>query len=616
MTAGGVMKRLDLAINDKAGILDIPKLKEKYKAGECMSYFRMQKDYSGTEKCGSDLPKNTGETLYLGSTSSELYMCAYQKNYEQYVKNGTEIEDTEIKNRFEIRMKNERAYYAVVDLLTYRDAERTAFSIINHYVRFVDREDDKPKSQWITNDDWAWFVGENREPIRLTTKPEPYTLQKALHWLQRQVAPTIKMVQALDRENRTTILKDMIEQAELKDTGLTAQDIKDKVKKYMIETYERFDFIAETAEGMYLYDENGTPYLDFYAGIAVNNAGSRNPKVVAAVKDQVDDIMHTFNYPYTIPQALLAEKVCKTIGMDKIFYQNSGTEANEAMIKMARKYGIEKYGPNRYHIVTAKDGFHGRTFGAMSATGQPGNGCQVGFGPMTYGFSYAPYNDLKAFKDACTENTIAIMIEPVQGEGGVHPATPEFMKGLREFCDEKGMLLLIDEVQTGWCRTGAVMSYMNYGIKPDIVSMAKGLGGGMPIGAICATEEVSKAFSAGSHGTTFGGHPVCCAAALAEVNELLDRDLAGNAKKVGDYFAAKLEKLPHVKEVRHQGLLVGVEFDDTISGVDVKHGCFDRHMLITAIGSHIIRMVPPLIVSEEECDKAFDIIKETVESLS
>ena len=211
---------------------------------------------------------------------------------------------------------------------------------------------------------------------------------------------------------------------------------------------------------------------------------------------------------------------------------------------------------------------------------------------------------------------IAIMIEPVQGEGGVHPATPEFMKGLREFCDEKGMLLLIDEVQTGWCRTGAVMSYMNYGIKPDIVSMAKGLGGGMPIGAICATEEVSKAFSAGSHGTTFGGHPVCCAAALAEVNELLDRDLAGNAKKVGDYFTAKLEKLPHVKEVRHQGLLVGVEFDDTISGVDVKHGCFDRHMLITAIGSHIIRMVPPLIVSEEECDKAFDIIKETVESLS
>lgn len=402
----------------------------------------------------------------------------------------------------------------------------------------------------------------------------------------------------------------------LKDTGLTAADIKAKVKKYMIETYERFDFLAETAKEQYMYDENGTPYLDFYAGIAVNSAGNCNEKVVKAVQEQAAEIMQTFNYPYTIPQALLAEKVCTTIGMDKIFFQSTGTEANEAMIKMARKYGIEHYGPNRYHIVTAKMGFHGRTFGAMSATGQPGNACQVGFGPMAYGFSYAPYNDLEAFKAACTENTIAIMIEPVQGEGGVHPATKEFMVGLRKFCDEKGMLLLIDEVQTGWCRTGKVMSYMHYGIKPDIVSMAKALGGGMPIGAICAREEVAKAFTMGSHGTTFGGHPVCCAAALAEVNELLDRDLAGNAEKVGAYLRAKLAELPHVKEVRGQGLLVGCEFDDTISGVEVKHGCFDRHLLITAIGKHIIRLIPPLIITEADCDKAVAIIKETVESLS
>ena len=403
----------------------------------------------------------------------------------------------------------------------------------------------------------------------------------------------------------------------LKDTGLTVQDIKDKVNKYMIETYERFDFLAETAEGMYMYDENGTPYLDFYAGIAVNNAGNRNPKVVAAAKEQLDDIMHTFNYPYTIPQALLAEKVCETIGMDKIFYQNSGTEANEAMIKMARKYGIEKYGPNRYHIVTAKMGFHGRTFGAMSATGQPGNGCQVGFGPMTYGFSYAPYNDLQAFKDACTENTIAIMVEPVQGEGGVHPATKEFMQGLRKFCDENDMLLLIDEVQTGWCRTGAVMSYMNYGIKPDIVSMAKALGGGMPIAAICAREDVSKAFTMGSHGSTFGGHPVCCAAALAEVNELLDKDLAGNAKKMGAYFLEQArEKLPHLKEARGQGCFLGLEFDDKINSVDLKHKCFDKHMLSTAIGEHVLRLVPPLILQKEHVDKAIAIIKESVEELA
>ena len=214
----------------------------------------------------------------------------------------------------------------------------------------------------------------------------------------------------------------------LKDTGLTFQDIKDKVDKYMIETYERFDFLAETAKDQYMYDENGTPYLDFYAGIAVNSAGNCNEKVVAAVKDQVEDIMHTFNYPYTIPQALLAEKICTTIGMDKIFYQNSGTEANEAMIKMARKYGVEKYGPKRYNIVTASMGFHGRTFGAMSATGQPDNGCQIGFGPMTDGFTYAEYNTLQAFKDACTEDTIAFMVAPVQGAGGGHPATMEFMR--------------------------------------------------------------------------------------------------------------------------------------------------------------------------------------------
>ncbi len=401
----------------------------------------------------------------------------------------------------------------------------------------------------------------------------------------------------------------------LKDTGFTVQEIKDKVNKYMIETYERFDFLAETAKGMYIYDENGIPYLDFYAGIAVNSAGNCNEKVVAAVKEQVEDVMHTFNYPYTIPQALLAEKICTAIGMDKIFYQNSGTEANEAMIKMARKYGVEKYGPHKYNIITAEMSFHGRTFGSMSATGQPDNACQIGFGDMTPGFTYVPYNDLEAFKAAYTENTIAIMIEPVQGEGGVHPATQEFMKGLRGFCDNKGILLLLDEVQTGWCRTGAIMSYMNYDIKPDIVSMAKAMGGGMPIGAICATEEVAKAFSAGSHGTTFGGHPVSCAAALAEIDELLERNLADNAKKMGKYFMEKLADIPHVKEVRGQGLLVGVEFDGSIRAADVKHGCLDRKLLITAIGNDIIRMVPPLILTEADCDKAVEIIRDAVEAL-
>ena len=399
------------------------------------------------------------------------------------------------------------------------------------------------------------------------------------------------------------------------DTGRTAQDIKDLVSTYMIDTYERYDFVAEYAKDQHLYDSEGERYLDFYAGIAVNSAGNCNPRVVDAVVDEVQTLMQTFNYPYTIPQALLAEKVCTTIGMDKIFDQNSGTEANEAMIKMARKYGIENYGPNRYHIVTAKMGFHGRTFGSMSATGQPGNGCQVGFGPMTYGFSYAPFNDLQAFKDACTENTIAIMVEPVQGEGGVHPATQEFMQGLRAFCDEREMLLLIDEVQTGWCRTGKVMSYMHYDIKPDIVSMAKALGGGMPIGAICATNKVATAFSPGSHGSTFGGHPVCCAAALAQVEELLSRDLAGNAAKMGSYLMGRLATLPHVHEVRGQGLMIGVELEEGFGAVDVKHGCLERHLLVTAIGENVIRLVPPLIITEEDCDEACRIIGSAIEAL-
>ena len=398
----------------------------------------------------------------------------------------------------------------------------------------------------------------------------------------------------------------------LKDTGLTAQELKDIVNKYMVETYERYDFIAERAEGMYLYDEEGNAYLDFYGGVAVNSAGNRNPKVVAAIKDQVDDIMHTFNYPYTIPQALLAKKICDTIGMDKIFYQNSGTEANECMIKMARKYGTDNFGPEKYHIITAKQGFHGRTYGAMSATGQPDNAIQMGFKPMLPGFSYAEFNNLEDFASKITENTIAIMIEPVQGEGGVRPATQEFIEGLRKLCDEKGLLLLFDEVQTGWGRTGAPMAFMGYGVKPDAVSMAKAVGGGMPLAACCASAKVAKAFTAGTHGSTYGGHCVACAAGLAAVTEILDNNLSENAKVMGDYMKAELAKLPHVVEARGRGLLVGCEYDIPIA-VDVKHGCLDRMALITAIGNKVNRMIPPLVVTKKQIDELIGIMRESIE---
>lgn len=400
----------------------------------------------------------------------------------------------------------------------------------------------------------------------------------------------------------------------LKDVDMTKEEIKELVDTYMIETYKRFDFVCEKAEGMYFYDENGEAYLDFYGGIAVSNAGNTNPKVVEAVQEQVADVIHTFNYPYTIPQALLAKKICDAIGMDKIFYQSTGTEANEAMIKMARKYGQEKYGPEKFHIITAKKGFHGRTYGALTATGQTDNVLQLGFKPMLPGFTYADFNDLESFRNKVTEETIAIMLEPIQGEGGVIPATQEFMDGIEALCNEKGLLLLIDEIQTGWCRTGEIMGFMNYGIKPDIISMAKGLGGGMPIAAICASKEAASVFKMGVHGTTFGGNPVCCAAALAQVTELLDKDLAGNAKVMGDYFTQLLEKLPHVKEVRGSGLLIGLELDEPV-GAKIKETCLENKLMVTAIGTSIIRMVPPLILSKEHCNQAYQIIGNAIESV-
>lgn len=398
----------------------------------------------------------------------------------------------------------------------------------------------------------------------------------------------------------------------LKDTGMTRQELKDTIDKYMLGVGERFDLVAETAKDLYVYDADGTEYLDFYAGIAVSSAGNCNEKVVQAVQEQVAQLIHTSNYPYSIPQVKLAKLICDSIGMDRIFFQNSGTEANEAMIKMARKYGVEKYGPERYRIVTAKNSFHGRTYGALSATGQPDNGCQIGYHPILPGFTYAEFNNLDSFREACTENTIAIMVEPVQGEGGVYPATQEFLQGLRDLCDEKGMLLLFDEVQTGWGRCGELMGFMAYDVKPDIVTMAKAMGGGMPIGAISTTEEIAKTFNPGAHGSTYGGNPVCCAAAYAEITEIMERKLPEQAKKMGEYFMNRLHELPGVKEVRGLGLLVGVEFEQPIA-FEVKHKCFDHHMLITAVRNNIIRMVPPLIITEADCDKAIDILKQSVQ---
>ena len=400
----------------------------------------------------------------------------------------------------------------------------------------------------------------------------------------------------------------------LSDFGMNKDELVATAEKYMNETFKRYDFIADKCKDEYIYDEDGGEYLDFLGGIAVNSVGGCNDAVISAIKEQCDQMIHASNYFYTVPQTMLAKLICETIGMDKVQFQNSGAEANEVMIKLARKYGNDRYNGKRYKIVTALNSFHGRTLATLSATGQPGSAIHHGFEPLVEGFKYAEFNNLKSFEEACTDDVIAVMIEPIQGEGGVYPATQEFVTGLRELCDKKGMLLLFDEVQTGWGRTGEIMAYMNYGIKPDAVSMAKAMGGGMPIAAMCATNEAFTALGAGTHGTTFGGNPVCCAASYAAISEIVNRKLDANAKEMGEYFMAELRKLPHVTEVRGKGLLVGVVFDKDIAA-DIKHEAFDRRMLMSVVKPAVIRMVPPLIVTKEDIDKAVGIIKESIEAV-
>ena len=389
------------------------------------------------------------------------------------------------------------------------------------------------------------------------------------------------------------------------------EEVKEQYDTYFYETFKRFPFVAERGEGAYVYGEDGRAYLDFMAGIAVNSAGHCNPRVVEAICDQAKKMIHASNYCYTEPQGRLAKLICDTIGFEKIYFQNSGAEANEVMIKLARKYGKDNFGENRYKIVTAANSFHGRTLATLAATGQPGTAIQKNYDPFVPGFTYAEYNNLAAFEAACDEDTIAIMVEPVQGEGGVIPATKEFLQGLRKLCDERNMLLLFDEVQTGWGRTGEIMAFMGAGVKPDAVSMAKAMGGGMPIGAMCTTAKLALTFGPGAHGSTYAGNPVCCAASYAQLSEILEKKLYENAKTVGAYFAEKLQALPGVKEIRARGLMIGVDFEKEIA-TDLKYALCDAGLLVTAVRPATIRLVPPLNVTKEECDKAIDILETTL----
>ena len=377
----------------------------------------------------------------------------------------------------------------------------------------------------------------------------------------------------------------------------------------MLHTYNRFPVVLEKGEGVYLYDTDGKKYLDFAAGIAVEALGYGNRKYNDALKDQIDKLMHTSNLYYNLPIMEAAEKILKVSKMDRVFFTNSGTEAIEGAIKAAKKYAYTRDGHTDHEIIAMNHSFHGRSLGALSVTGN--KHYQEPFEPLLGGIRFADFNDLESVKAQLTDKTCAILFETVQGEGGIYPATQEFIEGLRKLCDERGMLLLLDEVQTGWGRTGSPMAFMGYGVKPDCVTMAKAMGGGMPIGACCASEEVAAVFTSGTHGSTYGGHPLACAASLASISEILDRDLSGNAKVMGEYMKEKLAELPHVKEARGKGLLVGCEYDIPIA-LEVKWACFRRRLLITAIGDSVNRMIPPLILAKEHVDQAIEIMRDAI----
>ena len=405
----------------------------------------------------------------------------------------------------------------------------------------------------------------------------------------------------------------------LKDTGLTAAELKAQVKKYMIETYERMDFVADYAEGIYMYDENDQPYLDFYAGIAVNCLGNCNPKVVKAVQEQSALIMQTFNYPYTIPQAVLSKEICETIGMDKVMYQNSGAEANEAMIKIARKWGIENIGPDAWHIITAKKSFHGRTLATATATGQEIVHNPKWFSPLPEGFRYAEFNNLESVKEQMGDDVCAILTEPVQGEGGVRPASKEFLQGLRDLCDEKGILLMFDEVQVGSGRTGKLFAHQNYGVEPDTCSMAKALGSGVPIGAVCARGDAAKTLTPGTHGSTFAGGPLACGLAEATLDTMINGGVMENAVKVGEYFRAELRKLQEkhsiITEVRGMGMINGAELANNEIGPQIVNKCFEKKVLINCTAGNVLRFIPPLIATEAEIDVVVKALDEAMTEL-
>lgn len=389
---------------------------------------------------------------------------------------------------------------------------------------------------------------------------------------------------------------------------MPTEELKQNADQYLMGTYTRQPISIVRGRGTKVYDLEGREYIDFVGGIAVNLLGYGHPDLVLAIQKQAAQLIHTSNLYYTEPQVKLAQVLVDHSFADKVFFCNSGAEANEAAIKLARRYSYDKYGSGRSEIVTMKNSFHGRTMATLTATGQ--EKVQKGFDPLVPGFCHVPFNHLAELEQAVTDKTAAIMLEPIQGEGGVHVADRDYLKAVRSLCTEKDILLIFDEVQTGMGRTGTLFAYEQLGVQPDVMTLAKGLGGGVPIGACLAKAEVAKAFGPGSHASTFGGNPLACAAALAVFRVLLEGRVIDHARRMGDHLGKGLaeckERHHVVRDARGLGLLQGLEIE-TDTKIVVSE-CLKRGILVNATGEHVLRFVPPLIITQTEIDRLLEVL--------
>ncbi len=394
--------------------------------------------------------------------------------------------------------------------------------------------------------------------------------------------------------------------------GEKTNSLIDQAEEHLIHSYNRYQIVFDHGDGMYLYDVEGEKYLDFAAGIAVCSLGYNNKTYNEALKNQVDKAIHYSNYFYSEPLVKATANIAKVTGMDKAFITNSGTEANEGAIKLARKYALMKGYENRYEIISMNKAFHGRSMGALSVTGTPKY--REPFEPLIGGVKFADFNDIDSVKANLNENTCAIIMETVQGEGGIYPADKDFVKAVSQLCKENDILLILDEVQCGIGRTGTMMAYEQYGIEPDVVTVAKGIGNGIAVGAFAAKENVAKAMVPGDHGSTFGGNPLGCAAINAVCQVFEENDILANVKETGAYLVEELNKLKsdnsHIKDVRGVGLMVGMEFDEPVGNICKK--ALDKNMIFITAGTNIIRFVPPLIVEKSHVDEMIKKLKEII----